>query len=56
MYMTLLGEFQVFYFSFFIFFFFYEKILHIKKNIKNKQATFTQIFYTSKKHKKQLFS
>ena len=55
MYMTLLGEFQVFYFSFFIFFF-YEKILHIKKNIKNKQATFTQIFYTSKKHKKQLFS
>ena len=54
MYMTLLGEFQVFCFLFFIFF--YEKILHIKKNIKNKQATFTQIFYTSKKHKKQLFS
>ena len=55
MYMTLLGEFQVFY-LFIYYYFFYEKILHIKKNIKNKQATFTQISYTSKKHKKQLFS
>ena len=36
----------------FLFFFFYEEILHAKKSIKCKQATFTQIFYAHKKHKK----
>ena len=35
-----------------ILFFFYEEILHAKKSIKYKQATFTQIFYAHKKHKK----
>ena len=33
-------------------FYFYEEILHAKKSIKCKQATFTQIFYAHKKHKK----
>ena len=45
MYMRLFGEFQAY-------IFFHEEILHIKKSIKSKQATFTQIFYTPKKHKK----
>ena len=40
--------------SFHTFIFVYEEILHAKKSIKCKQATFTQIFYAHKKHKKQL--
>ena len=32
--------------------FFYEEMLHAKKSIKWKQATFTQIFYAHKNHKK----
>ena len=33
-------------------YFFYKEILYAKKTIKCKQATFTQIFYAHKKHKK----
>ena len=33
-------------------FFYYEEILHARKSIKCKQATFTHIFYAHKKHKK----
>ena len=44
--MRVSGKFPYFYF------FFYKEILYAKKTIKCKQATFTQIFYAHKKHKK----